>query len=153
MTVAFCFKGPVLSKCHICVAGEEKRKVHCQSVFNPWADFVFIAQQQSDLHRPSRTAWGVIPSIWPNLASVTLGKTHSLWSPNCFSGQEWGSTPGCPHVSSWPQVLKWDYCQKLLQQQAGQTTCVFNGENCTNLEKEMNSPRWGILLILHFKVS
>lgn len=67
----FCFKGPVLSKCHICVAWEEKRKVHSPSVFNPLADIFFIAQQRSDLHHPGSAAWGVIPSICPNSVSVT----------------------------------------------------------------------------------
>lgn len=89
----FCSKGPVLSKrkCHICVAWEKKRKVHCQSVFNPRADIFFIAQQQCDLHHPSSAAWGVMPSICPNSVSVQAphtGWSHSLWSSRCLSGQQ-----------------------------------------------------------------
>ena len=112
---SFCFEGPVLSKCHIYEAWGEKRKVHCQSVFNPWADIFFIAQQQSDLHHPSGAAWGVIPSICPNSVSVT-----NLWVnpfPLITSLLKWPAarSGGCT-VAQNPlsqSVIMADYCQNL----------------------------------------
>lgn len=42
MIAAFASGVLFLFKCHICVAREEERKVHSQSVFNPLADIFLL---------------------------------------------------------------------------------------------------------------